>query len=163
MEYELHSQLMNKLKLRNMNALFGLRIQISVGENMLLGLAVGWRCELTVWLASCKRSSQSASLWSVCHRSVSHSPASTWGDPDRREDSQWLEQWAPRPDHPEKDQWHHSQKQGDLSDQPSGETTRVLLGLVVALFPQVPTHLGSYTLQKAFTTFLRLPESWVQL
>ncbi|XP_029697646.1 C2 domain-containing protein 5 isoform X12 [Takifugu rubripes] len=39
MEYELHSQLMNKLKLRNMNALFGLRIQISVGENMLLGLA----------------------------------------------------------------------------------------------------------------------------
>ncbi|XP_041651273.1 C2 domain-containing protein 5 isoform X5 [Cheilinus undulatus] len=39
MEYELHTQLMNKLKLRNMNALFGLRIQISVGENMLLGLA----------------------------------------------------------------------------------------------------------------------------
>ena len=40
MEYELHTQLMNKLKLRCMNALFGLRIQISVGENMLLGLAV---------------------------------------------------------------------------------------------------------------------------
>uniref|UniRef100_A0A8C7PXB9 C2 domain-containing protein 5 n=1 Tax=Oncorhynchus mykiss TaxID=8022 RepID=A0A8C7PXB9_ONCMY len=39
MEYELHTQLMNKLKLRCMNALFGLRIQISVGENMLLGLA----------------------------------------------------------------------------------------------------------------------------
>ncbi|XP_058243728.1 C2 domain-containing protein 5 isoform X10 [Hemibagrus wyckioides] len=39
LEYELHTQLMNKLKLRNMNALFGLRIQISVGENMLLGLA----------------------------------------------------------------------------------------------------------------------------
>ncbi|XP_058500649.1 C2 domain-containing protein 5 isoform X10 [Solea solea] len=39
MEYELHTQLMNKLKLRNMNALFGLQIQISVGENMLLGLA----------------------------------------------------------------------------------------------------------------------------
>ncbi|XP_054632039.1 C2 domain-containing protein 5 isoform X7 [Dunckerocampus dactyliophorus] len=39
MEYELHTQLMNKLKLRNMNALFGLHIQISVGENMLLGLA----------------------------------------------------------------------------------------------------------------------------
>lgn len=41
MEYELHTQLMNKLKLRSMNALFGLHIQISVGENMLLGLAVG--------------------------------------------------------------------------------------------------------------------------
>ncbi|XP_053090873.1 C2 domain-containing protein 5 isoform X9 [Pangasianodon hypophthalmus] len=39
LEYELHTQLMNKLKLRSMNALFGLRIQISVGENMLLGLA----------------------------------------------------------------------------------------------------------------------------
>ncbi|XP_074533142.1 C2 domain-containing protein 5 isoform X2 [Halichoeres trimaculatus] len=39
MEYELHTQLMNKLKLRSMNALFGLQIQISVGENMLLGLA----------------------------------------------------------------------------------------------------------------------------
>ncbi|XP_047678186.1 C2 domain-containing protein 5 isoform X5 [Tachysurus fulvidraco] len=39
LEYELHTQLMNKLKLRSMNTLFGLRIQISVGENMLLGLA----------------------------------------------------------------------------------------------------------------------------
>ncbi|XP_058607420.1 C2 domain-containing protein 5 isoform X3 [Onychostoma macrolepis] len=39
LEYELHTQLMNKLKLRGMNALFGLRIQISVGETMLLGLA----------------------------------------------------------------------------------------------------------------------------
>ncbi|XP_072097874.1 C2 domain-containing protein 5 isoform X11 [Mobula birostris] len=39
MEYELHTQLMNKLKLRGMNALFGLRVQIAVGENMLMGLA----------------------------------------------------------------------------------------------------------------------------
>ncbi|XP_052437951.1 C2 domain-containing protein 5 isoform X6 [Carassius gibelio] len=39
LEYELHTQLMNKLKLRSMNALFGLRIQISVGETMLLGIA----------------------------------------------------------------------------------------------------------------------------
>ncbi|XP_037306745.2 C2 domain-containing protein 5 isoform X8 [Pungitius pungitius] len=39
MEYELHTQLMNKLKLRSMNSLFGLHIEISVGENMLLGLA----------------------------------------------------------------------------------------------------------------------------
>ncbi|XP_063302732.1 C2 domain-containing protein 5 isoform X3 [Pelobates fuscus] len=39
MEYELHTQLMNKVKLRSMNALFGLRIQITVGETMLLGLA----------------------------------------------------------------------------------------------------------------------------
>uniref|UniRef100_A0A8C9DKP9 C2 domain-containing protein 5 n=1 Tax=Prolemur simus TaxID=1328070 RepID=A0A8C9DKP9_PROSS len=39
MEYEMHTQLMNKLKLKGMNALFGLRIQITVGENMLMGLA----------------------------------------------------------------------------------------------------------------------------
>ncbi|XP_052387114.1 C2 domain-containing protein 5 isoform X7 [Carassius gibelio] len=39
LEYELHTQLMNKLKLRGMNALFGLLIQIRVGETMLLGLA----------------------------------------------------------------------------------------------------------------------------
>nr|KAF6451839.1 C2 calcium dependent domain containing 5 [Molossus molossus] len=39
MEYEVHTQLMNKLKLTGMNALFGLRIQITVGENMLMGLA----------------------------------------------------------------------------------------------------------------------------
>ncbi|KAM5262363.1 C2 domain-containing protein 5 isoform 6-T6 [Ctenodactylus gundi] len=39
MEYEVHTQLVNKLKLKAMNALFGLRIQITVGENMLTGLA----------------------------------------------------------------------------------------------------------------------------
>lgn len=55
MEYEVHTQLMNKLKLRGMNALFGLRIQITVGENMLMGLAVstvgilGFFCFLTVF------------------------------------------------------------------------------------------------------------------
>ncbi|XP_036376316.1 C2 domain-containing protein 5 isoform X4 [Megalops cyprinoides] len=47
MEYELHTQLMNKLKLRGMNALFGLRIQISVGENMLVGLASATAVYLT--------------------------------------------------------------------------------------------------------------------
>lgn len=55
MEYEVHTQLMNKLKLRGMNALFGLRIQITVGENMLMGLAVsavsilGFFCFLTAF------------------------------------------------------------------------------------------------------------------
>ncbi|XP_060101895.1 C2 domain-containing protein 5 isoform X12 [Heteronotia binoei] len=39
MEYEVHTQLMNKLKLKGMNALFGLRIQITVGETMLMGMA----------------------------------------------------------------------------------------------------------------------------
>ena len=43
MEYEVHTQLMNKLKLKAMNALFGLRIQITVGENMLMGLAVSFK------------------------------------------------------------------------------------------------------------------------
>ncbi|CAG2224985.1 unnamed protein product [Mytilus edulis] len=40
LEYELHNQLMNKLKLRGMNGLFGLRIQISVGDTYLIGIAV---------------------------------------------------------------------------------------------------------------------------
>ena len=39
MEYELHNQLMNKLKIRSMNGLFGLELQITVGENMLIGVA----------------------------------------------------------------------------------------------------------------------------
>ncbi|XP_076116321.1 C2 domain-containing protein 5-like isoform X2 [Mytilus galloprovincialis] len=39
LEYELHNQLMNKLKLRGMNGLFGLRIQISVGDTYLIGIA----------------------------------------------------------------------------------------------------------------------------
>lgn len=52
MEYELHTQLMNKLKLRSMNALFGLYIQISVGENMLLGLASATGVYLTALPAS---------------------------------------------------------------------------------------------------------------
>ena len=39
MEYELHNQLMNKLKIRSMNGLFGLALQITVGENMLIGTA----------------------------------------------------------------------------------------------------------------------------
>jgi hypothetical protein len=38
-EYELHRQLMNKLKLKGMNALFGLKIQISIGENVVIGKA----------------------------------------------------------------------------------------------------------------------------
>lgn len=56
----MHTQLMNKLKLRGMNALFGLRIQITVGENMLMGLAVstvlilGFFCFLTVFFQDTK-------------------------------------------------------------------------------------------------------------
>ncbi|XP_053107495.1 C2 domain-containing protein 5 isoform X16 [Hemicordylus capensis] len=47
MEYEVHTQLMNKLKLKGMNALFGLRIQITVGETMLMGLASATAVYLT--------------------------------------------------------------------------------------------------------------------
>ncbi|BFZ15978.1 hypothetical protein BsWGS_19017 [Bradybaena similaris] len=38
-EYEIHNQLINKLKIRGLNCLFGLRIQICVGENMLVAVA----------------------------------------------------------------------------------------------------------------------------
>lgn len=39
-EYELHRQLLSKLKVKGMNALFGLTVQISVGDNMLVAIAV---------------------------------------------------------------------------------------------------------------------------
>lgn len=56
MEYEVHTQLMNKLKLKGMNALFGLRIQITVGENMLMGLAVSLHVLVLVFdFCSCNR------------------------------------------------------------------------------------------------------------
>ncbi|XP_022778318.1 C2 domain-containing protein 5-like [Stylophora pistillata] len=39
LEYELHQQLLNKLKVKGMNALFRLHLQISVGESLIIGTA----------------------------------------------------------------------------------------------------------------------------
>ncbi|XP_063968624.1 C2 domain-containing protein 5-like isoform X1 [Lytechinus pictus] len=39
MEYELHRQMMNKLKVKGMNCLFGLKVQVTVGETLLVGTA----------------------------------------------------------------------------------------------------------------------------
>ena len=39
-EYELHKQLVNKLKIKGMNSLFRLKIQISVGVTQLIAVAV---------------------------------------------------------------------------------------------------------------------------
>ncbi|XP_020286341.1 C2 domain-containing protein 5 isoform X1 [Pseudomyrmex gracilis] len=47
LEYELHSLLLNKLKLKGMNAIFGLRLQVSVGERFIIGMAVGTAVYLT--------------------------------------------------------------------------------------------------------------------
>lgn len=41
LEYELHSLLLNKLKVKGMNAIFGLKLQVSVGERLIIGMAVG--------------------------------------------------------------------------------------------------------------------------
>lgn len=41
LEYELHRLLVNKLKIRGMNAIFSLKIRITVGEKMLVGIATG--------------------------------------------------------------------------------------------------------------------------
>ncbi|XP_067655808.1 C2 domain-containing protein 5-like isoform X2 [Haliotis asinina] len=38
MEYELHSQLMNKLKMKGMNGLFGLKIEVCVGDTMIVAV-----------------------------------------------------------------------------------------------------------------------------
>lgn len=47
LEYELHSQLLNKLRVRGMNAVFGLRIQVSISERFIIGMAVGTAVYLT--------------------------------------------------------------------------------------------------------------------
>uniref|UniRef100_A0A1Y1LMR1 Uncharacterized protein n=1 Tax=Photinus pyralis TaxID=7054 RepID=A0A1Y1LMR1_PHOPY len=41
LEYELHRILVNKIRIKGMNAVFGLRIRISVGTKMLVGIATG--------------------------------------------------------------------------------------------------------------------------
>ncbi|XP_078488402.1 C2 domain-containing protein 5 isoform X2 [Ciona intestinalis] len=40
-EYELHKQLLNKLKLIGMNAIFGLKTKITLGENLIIGVSSG--------------------------------------------------------------------------------------------------------------------------
>lgn len=44
LEYELHRQLLTKLKFKGLNCLFNLNIDISIGENMLTGIATGTGC-----------------------------------------------------------------------------------------------------------------------
>lgn len=46
MEYEIHRQLLGKLKLKGMNMIYGLRVQISIGENLLIGLAEATACKV---------------------------------------------------------------------------------------------------------------------
>ncbi|EEB15002.1 conserved hypothetical protein [Pediculus humanus corporis] len=41
LEYELHRLLINKLKVKGMNTIFGLKVQVSIGEKILIGLATG--------------------------------------------------------------------------------------------------------------------------
>ncbi|KAK4872034.1 hypothetical protein RN001_016158 [Aquatica leii] len=41
LEYELHRILINKIRIKGMNAVFGLRVKISVGTKMLIGIATG--------------------------------------------------------------------------------------------------------------------------
>ncbi|XP_014215544.1 uncharacterized protein LOC106644517 [Copidosoma floridanum] len=47
LEYELYSLLINKLRVRGMNAAFGLRVQVSIGERFVIGMAVGTAVYLT--------------------------------------------------------------------------------------------------------------------
>lgn len=53
MEYELNRQLVGKLKLKGMNMLYGLRIQISIGENLLTGLAEATACKVAALPDTC--------------------------------------------------------------------------------------------------------------
>lgn len=47
LEYELHSLLINKLKLKGMNAVFGLKVQVDIGERLVIGVAIGTAVFLT--------------------------------------------------------------------------------------------------------------------
>lgn len=46
-EYELHRILVNKLKIKGMNSIFGLKVRISIGERLLIGIATGTAAFLT--------------------------------------------------------------------------------------------------------------------
>ncbi|XP_065838010.1 C2 domain-containing protein 5-like isoform X1 [Oscarella lobularis] len=41
LQHDVHRQLLNKLKVKGMNAVFGLRIQVTVGESLLVAIASG--------------------------------------------------------------------------------------------------------------------------
>lgn len=41
LEYELHRILINKLTVKGMNAIFGLKVRISIGDRLLIGIATG--------------------------------------------------------------------------------------------------------------------------
>uniref|UniRef100_A0A131XVV3 Putative ca2+-dependent phospholipid-binding protein n=2 Tax=Ixodes ricinus TaxID=34613 RepID=A0A131XVV3_IXORI len=47
LEFELHRQILSKLKLKNMNVIFGLKVQVSVGERVIAGIATGTGACLT--------------------------------------------------------------------------------------------------------------------
>lgn len=47
LEYELHRILINKIKVKGMNAVFGLKIKISIGVRALVGIATGTAVFLT--------------------------------------------------------------------------------------------------------------------
>lgn len=46
-EYNLHGRLLNKLKCKGMNSLFGMNIQLTVGDAMIIGVIVSqYMCRL---------------------------------------------------------------------------------------------------------------------
>ena len=63
LEYELHSLLLNKLKVKGMNSIFGMKVQVSVGERLLIGMAVGTAVYLTALPAPSVPKIASGNLW----------------------------------------------------------------------------------------------------
>ncbi|XP_050039850.1 C2 domain-containing protein 5 [Dermacentor andersoni] len=47
LEIELHRQIQTKLKLKNLNAIFGLKVQVAIGERLIAGIATGTGACLT--------------------------------------------------------------------------------------------------------------------
>ena len=42
LEYNLHGRLLNRMRMKGMNAIFNLRVRVTVGDTMTVAIAVSW-------------------------------------------------------------------------------------------------------------------------
>ena len=64
-EYEVHRQLINKLKTKGMNALFGLQMKVSLGDRTLIGTATATACFLSALPAPARPRLLCSPAWQV--------------------------------------------------------------------------------------------------
>ena len=44
LEYNLHGRLLNRTRMKGMNAIFNLQVRVTVGDTMTVAIAVSWYC-----------------------------------------------------------------------------------------------------------------------